>query len=59
MIKSDFSFIGCSFKIIYVNGFDKWGVTIVVSELRVEPILQIKPYVHSTATIAHFKYDFG
>ena len=27
LMKSDFSFIGCSLKIIYVNGFDKRGVT--------------------------------
>ena len=39
--------------------FNKRGVTIVVSELRVELVLHTKPYVHSTTIIAHYKYDFG
>ena len=40
------------------NGSDKWGVTFVVLELKVELILQTKLYVQNITTIAHCKYDF-
>ena len=57
-IKSDILFIEYLLKFLCKLVLIK-RVIIMVSELRVEPVLQTKLYVHSTTTIAHYKYDFG
>ena len=59
-MKSDFSFIGCSLKIIYVNGFDKWGVTITIctrASYYIKPCMitmRVVPVVDSIRQSCHF-----
>ena len=55
---SSISFVGCASKWL-VNEKDKRGVTFSSIRARVEPVLQTKPFVHSTTATAHCKYGFG
>ena len=55
---SNISFIDCSLRWL-VNERNKQGVTFSGIRARVKPVLQTKPYVHSTTTITHCKDKFG